>query len=110
MNRGSNCLASMWTWVQHHLFVVANKIDKWGCDTHRDLDGHIFVDAVLVVEINTVDTQPLEAALASRAHVRWIPPDVPLVVCERDAELGGQIHLLPHVALQRLRGALHRTP
>jgi len=32
-------------------------------ETHRDLDGHLLVDAVLVVEVNAVHAEPLEAAL-----------------------------------------------
>ena len=72
-------------------------------ETHRDLDGHPLVDAVLVVEVDAVYAEPLEAALARRAHVRRVPADVDISGAgEVDAELGAQLHLLPHPALQRL--------
>jgi hypothetical protein len=70
--------------------------------THRDLDGHSLVDAVLVVQVDAVDAQPLEAALARRPDVRRVAADLSLAVGERDAELGSQLHLVPHPALQRL--------
>ncbi|TVU13687.1 hypothetical protein EJB05_37107, partial [Eragrostis curvula] len=70
--------------------------------THRDLDGHPFVDAVLVVEVDAVNAETLEAALACRAYVRRVAADLALAVGEGEAELGGQLHLLPHPALQSL--------
>jgi hypothetical protein len=36
---------------------------------HRDLDGHLLVDAVLVVEVDVVDAEPLEASLARCPHI-----------------------------------------
>jgi hypothetical protein len=58
---------------------------------------------VLVVEVDALDAEPPEAALARRPHVRWVAAEVGLAaVDEGDAELGGQVHLLPHPALQRL--------
>ncbi|TVU03549.1 hypothetical protein EJB05_50864, partial [Eragrostis curvula] len=70
--------------------------------THRDLDGHPFVDAVLVVEVDAVNAETLEAALACRAYVRRVAADLALAVGEGEAELGGQLHLLPHLDLQSL--------
>jgi hypothetical protein len=70
--------------------------------TDRDLDGGIGVHAVLIVKVDAVDAKPGEAALACRPHVRQVPADLLLAVGERDAELGGQVHLLSHAALQRL--------
>ena len=66
--------------------------------THRDLDRHLLVDAVLVVEVDAVDAEPLEAALARRVHVCWVTADLPLAVGEGDGKLGGQLDLLPHPA------------
>jgi hypothetical protein len=57
---------------------------------------------VLVVEVDAVDAEPLQAALTRRAHVRRVAADLALAVGEREAELGYQLHLLPHPALQRL--------
>ena len=72
-------------------------------ETHRDLDGHLLVDAVLVVEVDAVHAKALEAALTRRAHVRRVPADLEVAGADEiDAELGGQLHLVPHPALQRL--------
>ena len=66
-------------------------------ETHRDLDGHPLVDAVLVVEVDAVYAEPLEAALARCAPVRRVPADVDISGAgEVDAELGAQLHLLRH--------------
>jgi len=86
----------------HHPQLTKKKRNKWRRSAHRDLDGHPLVDAVLVVEVDAVHAQSLEAALARRPHVRRVPADLALAVGEGDAELGGQLHLLPHPALQRL--------
>jgi hypothetical protein len=49
----------------------------------------------LVVEIDAVDAEPPEAALARRPNVRGVTVDLLLAVGVQDAELGGQLHLLP---------------
>ena len=49
----------------------------------------------MVVEIDAVDAEPPEAALARRPHVRRVAVDLLLAVDVQDAELGGQLHLLP---------------
>ena len=69
--------------------------------THRDLDGHLGVDAMLKVKVDAVDAKPPEAALARRPHVCRVAADRPHV--GRDAELGGNLHLLPRgMQMQRL--------
>ena len=51
---------------------------------------------MLVVEIDAVDAEPPEAALARRPHVRRVAVDLLLAVDVQDAELGGQeLHLVP---------------
>jgi len=70
--------------------------------THRDLDGHPLVDAVLVIEVDAVNAEPLEAALARCPHESWVAADLPFPIGEGDAELGGQLNLLPHPTLKRL--------
>ncbi|TVU13684.1 hypothetical protein EJB05_37104, partial [Eragrostis curvula] len=57
---------------------------------------------MLVVEVDTVDAETPEAALARGAHIHRVTTDLPLAVDKNDTELGGQLHLLPHPALQRL--------
>ena len=59
---------------------------------------------MLVVEVDAVHAQPLEAAFARSANVRRVPADLTgaVVGAQAYAELGGQLHLLPHPALQRL--------
>jgi hypothetical protein len=36
---------------------------------HHDLDGNLLVDAVLVVEVDVVDAETLEAGLACCPHI-----------------------------------------
>ena len=55
---------------------------------------------MLVVEVDAVDAEPPEAGLARRPHVRRVAADRPEL--RRDAELGGQLHLLPRAMPQRL--------
>ena len=76
-------------------------MEKVHC-THRDLDRHLLVDAMLVVEVDAVDAEPLEAALARRPHICWVTADLPLAVSEGDGKLGGQLDLLSYPALKRL--------
>ena len=54
---------------------------------------------MLVVEVDAADAEPAEAALACRAHVSRVAAHRRQV--RRDAELGGELHLLPHLTLQR---------
>jgi hypothetical protein len=69
---------------------------------HRDLDGHLLVDAVLVVEVDAVDAEPLEAGLAGCPYIRRVTADLALAVGEGDGKLGGQLDLLLYTALKRL--------
>jgi hypothetical protein len=72
-------------------------------NTHRDLDGHLLIDTVLKVEVNAIDTESLEASLTRCPDVRRVPADLGLaVVADGDAELGGQLYLLPDCTLHRL--------
>jgi len=75
---------------------VLIKKEKQIMETHRDLDGHPLVDAVLVIEVDAVNAEPLEAALARCPHESWVAADLPFPIGEGDAELGGQLNLLPH--------------
>src|SRR6185312_3509630 len=42
---------------------------------HRVLDRHLDIDAVLVIEVDRLDVQPLEARLARRAHIVGVAAD-----------------------------------
>ncbi len=43
--------------------------DQLGHGPHRVLDGHIGIDAVLVVKVDLLDAQPLEGSIAALANV-----------------------------------------
>ena len=78
-------------------------VSKRKKNTHRDLDGHLLIDTVLVVEVNAIDTESPEASLTRCPDVRRLPTEQgPAVVADADAELGSQLHLLPKTALQCL--------
>ena len=59
---------------------------------------------MLVVEVDAIHAQPLEAAFARIPNVRRVPADLTgaVVGAQAYAELGGQLHLLPHPTLQSL--------
>src|SRR4051812_10052449 len=61
----------------------------------RVLDRHVWVDAVLVVEIDDVDVQPLEARLAGGPHIFRIAAHAEELAIgpAHIAELGGEEHL-----------------
>src|SRR5437899_2200113 len=76
-------------------------LDEPSHPAHRLLDGHARVDAVLVVEVDDLDAEPLEARVARLADVLWPPVDE--VGAARRvlhlAELGAE-HGLASAALQ----------
>jgi hypothetical protein len=59
---------------------------------------------VLVIEVDAINAESLEAALARCPHVSWVAADLPFPIGKGDAELGGQLDLLPHPTLKRLLG------
>ncbi|KAK3414618.1 hypothetical protein EUGRSUZ_H00476 [Eucalyptus grandis] len=71
-------------------------------DPYSDFDGDASVDTVLVVEVDAIDVETLQAVLAGRPHVHLIAPDIPLSICIAEPELGRQFHLLSHPSLQIL--------
>ena len=86
--------------VKWHAAILCPREKK---NTHRDLDGHLLIDTVLVVEVNAIDTESPEASLTRCPDVRRLPTEQgPAVVADADAELGSQLHLFTDPALQRL--------
>ena len=63
-------------------------IGKWEELTNCDFNWNTGVDAVLVVEINTIDIKALQAGLTSCSHVCWIATDHPLPILKTISELG----------------------
>jgi hypothetical protein len=63
----------------------------------RVFDGHLSVDAMLVVQVDHVDTQPLKRRVARRAYVLWptVDPDPGAIRVALVAELGGYNDLIP---------------
>jgi hypothetical protein len=70
--------------------------------TNRDFDGNAGVDAVLVVEIDAIQLEALQAGLTGRSHIRWIATDLSLPIRIDNSELGCQFHPLSHPSLQSL--------
>ena len=60
----------------------------------RLLDRNVAVDAVLVVEVDVIDTEPAQAFLAGRAHVLRPSVHTPLSAVPVVAELGREHDLL----------------
>ena len=69
--------------------------DQLGHRAHGLLDRHVRVDAVLVVQVDGIDAQPLEAGVAARVHVFGATVDAALRGSRiaKDAELGGDKRL-----------------
>jgi hypothetical protein len=77
------------------------RLDELGHGPDRLLDGHGGIDAVLVVEVDVVEAEPLQRRVDARPDVLRLPVDAPAGGVGRvahDAELGRQHHLLPPVA------------
>lgn len=61
-------------------------------ETHRVLDRHPSVGVVLVVKVDTIDTEPLKAAVKAIAPA---PDPTKFATDDRDADFGGQLYPLP---------------
>ena len=78
-------------------------LHELGHRADRLLDRRVLVDTVLVVEVDVIDAEPLQAAVATAAHVLGRAPDRPLRrvgQVAHDAELGGDEHA---IAMRRQR-------
>ncbi len=65
---------------------------------HGVFDGHIGVDAVLVVQVDMLHAQPTQAGFACGLHICRAAVDTAhrrVVGVELDAEFGGQKHFMP---------------
>jgi hypothetical protein len=76
-------------------------LDEPGHRADRVLDRRLGIDAVLVVQIDVIDAEPLEARIACLPHVLGLAVDPALAVHHRDRELGRE-HDLVALALDRL--------
>src|SRR5207253_686581 len=57
------------------------------------LDGHVWIDSVLVEEVDHIDLEPLERRLGDLLDVRWLAVQAPLAAgFELEAELCGDHH------------------
>jgi len=78
---------------------------------YRVLDGHGGVDAVLVVEVDVIQTEAVQAGLAAGAHVLRPAADAPRGAAggtlPPQPKLGGHLHLLSRQQLQRLHMKTH---
>ena len=66
-----------------------------GQTLHRLLDWTFAIDAVNIVEINSLDTEPFERGFAGAAHIICAVVDGACVFAgfANDAELGGNLHI-----------------
>ncbi len=79
------------------------RLHQFAHRAHRILDRHRGIDAMLVVEIDHVDAEPLEAGLAGGLHIgRAAVDSVGAARLLRLAELGGEHDLGAPAAGQRL--------
>jgi hypothetical protein len=67
--------------------------------TNRDFDGKAGVNAVLVIEINAIHVEALQAGLTGGSHICWIATDLALPIHRAETELGCQFHPLSHPSL-----------
>lgn len=63
------------------------------------LDGRLGVHAMLVVQVDVVGLQTLQAGIAGLLHVRGIAHDRPLAIHQPVRELGGEEDLIPAAGL-----------
>jgi hypothetical protein len=79
-----------------------------GHRAHGVLDRHLAVHPMLVVQVDVVHTQPLQAGVAGGAHVLWSAVDAEESAVGRAhaAELGCEHHLVAARRQQRRQQAL----
>ena len=64
--------------------------------TNRDFDWDPGVNPMLVIEIDAINSKPLQAGLASSSHILRIATNLSLAVGEVDAEFGSKLYFLSH--------------
>lgn len=81
------------------------------CDTYSDFNGDSGVHAVLVVQIDTVHVQPLQAALTRSSHVLWIASyRKPALLIDDVGELCCQLYLIPNPLNRLQKHTFSETP
>ena len=63
--------------------------------SHRDFNGHPGIDPVLVVQVDAVDAEALQTALACLADVLRVAADLRFAAIADDGEFRGDLNLLP---------------
>lgn len=81
------------------------------CDTYSDFNGDSGVHAVLVVQIDTVHVQPLQAALTRSSHVLWIASyRKPALLIDDVGKLCCQLYLIPNPLNRLQKHTFSETP
>jgi hypothetical protein len=80
---------------------------------YRVLDGHGGIDAMLVVEVDVIQTEAVQAGLAAGTHVLRPAADAPRatgIMLPPHPKLCGHLHLLSRQQLQRLHANTQQLP
>ena len=78
-------------WMQkEELSNWANRFLSYG-----DFNWNSCVDSMLIVEVNAIHIQPLQARLTSRAHICGISSHQELPILDNDPKFGCKLNLVP---------------
>ena len=78
-------------WMQkEELSNWANRFLSYG-----DFNWNSCVDSMLIVEVNAIHIQPLQARLTSRAHICGISLHEGLPILDNDPKFGCKLNLVP---------------
>mgnify|MGYP000158488013 FL=1 len=63
--------------------------------SYSDFNWNSFVDSDLIVKVNAIHIQPLQACLTSRAHICGISSQQGLPILDSDPKFGCKLNLVP---------------
>ena len=95
----------MYIYIYIYFFFFSTRLrrrDEEEKKSNRDFDGHTSVDSMLVIEIDTIHIEALQASLASAPHIRGITLNSTLAVADDDSEFGSYLNFVPHSSFKRL--------
>ena len=72
-------------------------------ETNCDFDRHTLVDSVLIIQIDSIDTESLQASFTSILYICRISADLHRITIVFDPKFGCELHFLPQPSLQSLR-------